>query len=106
MLAAAFALALMASGCSATTEHKVILEVTGPAGADVTYGIGSDQSQENGATLPWKKDLTSRNDPLMIVITAQSKATEEITCKITIDGKVAKENKSKGEFAVVTCSNV
>ncbi len=89
----------------ATKDKTVVLEVTGPAQADVTYGTGSDQSQDNGATLPWRKELTSKDAVLVAVVTAQNKGSGEIACKITVDGKVVKENKSSGEFAVVTCSN-
>jgi len=89
----------------AGSEKTIVMEVTGPAAADITYGIGSDQSQETGATLPWRKELKSDDVVLVVVVTAQSKGTGDINCKVTIDGKVAKENKSTGEFAIVTCSN-
>jgi hypothetical protein len=97
-----------ASACGTTTssgEKKVLFEVTGPATADITYGIGVDHVQDNGAKLPWKHEAASTQDPLITVITAQSKSNGDIVCKISIDGKVVKENKSSGEFAVVTCSN-
>jgi hypothetical protein len=111
-LASAIALtALMAStACGSTdnplgAEKKVVFEVTGPAKADVTFGIGTDQSQELDSALPWKKELSTKDTTVITVLLAQSKGTGEIACKITIDGKVVKENKSSGEFAVVTCSN-
>lgn len=102
---AAVTLATAVSGCTSSAEKKVVFEVSGPAAADITYGTGADQSQENGAALPWKKEVTSSADVLITVLLAQSKGTGEISCKITVDGKVVKENKSSGEFAVVTCSN-
>ncbi|TDC01870.1 hypothetical protein E1091_02005 [Micromonospora fluostatini] len=85
-------------------EKKIVLEVTGPKTASVTYGLGTDQSQENDAKLPWKKELTSKETIIIPTIVAQSKGSGEIECRITIDGKLAKENKSSGEFAVVTCT--
>ncbi|WP_431728255.1 MmpS family transport accessory protein [Verrucosispora sp. TAA-831] len=85
-------------------EKKVILEVTGPKTADVTYGLGADQSQDNGAKLPWKKELTSKEAIIIPTIVAQSKGSSKIKCKITVDGEVVKENASEGEFAVVTCT--
>ncbi|MER7472892.1 MmpS family transport accessory protein [Micromonospora sp. NPDC000018] len=85
-------------------KKKIVLEVTGPKSADVTYGLNADQSQENGAKLPWKKELTSSEALVIPTVLAQSKGTGKISCKITIDGKVVKENSSSGQFAVVTCS--
>lgn len=86
-------------------KKTVVLEVTGPKTADITYGLGADQSQENGAKTPWKKELKSGDALLIATVVAQNKGSGEIACKITIDGKVVKENKSSGEFAMVTCSN-
>ncbi|PZG14794.1 hypothetical protein C1I95_21000 [Micromonospora craterilacus] len=83
---------------------KIVLEVTGPKTADVTYGLNADQSQANGAKLPWKKELTSKETIVIPTIVAQSKGSGKIKCKITIDGEVVKENASEGEFAVVTCT--
>jgi hypothetical protein len=98
------------TGCGSTgnptgSEKKIVLEVAGPAAADITYSIGTDQSQEIGAVLPWKKDTTSKDTMLIVVFSAQSKGDGEISCKLSIDGKVVKENKSSGQFAIVTCSN-
>lgn len=101
---AACVLTIPTAACG-STEKKIELQVSGPANADITYGIGVDQSQVNGAALPWTKELTSKDDPLIAVITAQSKGSEEITCKILIDGEAVKTSKSLGQFAVVTCSN-
>lgn len=118
LIAGLTTLAAFAVGCGAGSDDtagpgvqdekkgggkKVVLEVKGPKTADVTYGLGTDQSQENGAKLPWKKEMTSSEDVLIASLVAQSKGTGEITCTITVDGKVAKTNKSSGEFAVVTC---
>ncbi|WP_230514443.1 MmpS family transport accessory protein [Salinispora arenicola] len=87
-------------------EKTIVMEVTGPKTADITYSLGSDQSQENGAKLPWRKELTSKESFLFPTISAQSmgSASGEIECKITIDGELVKENASSGEFAIVTCT--
>ena len=105
--AAAVACTLVAalSACGGGSEKKILFEVTGPETADVTYGVGADQTQAIGTKLPWKHEASSTQDPLITVVTAQSKGAGEITCKISIDGKEVKTNKSSGEFAVVTCSN-
>lgn len=122
ILAAPFALFAIACGSSGTDtqgpgaqdsaggapaggkEKTVVMEVTGPATADVTFGLGADQSQEVGAKLPWKKELKSSEAILITALVAQSKGDGEIACKITVDGEVKKENKSTGQFAVVTCT--
>ncbi|MEO3930929.1 MmpS family transport accessory protein [Micromonosporaceae bacterium B7E4] len=84
---------------------KIVLEVTGAKSADITYGVGADQSQDQGVKVPWKKEMTSKESFLIVSLVAQNKGRGTIACKITIDGKVAKENKSTGEYAVVTCTN-
>jgi hypothetical protein len=107
---AALACVLSLTACSSTSnptgsEKKVVFEVSGPAKADITYGIGTNQSQELDSALPWKKETSSTDTTLIAVLVAQSKGDGEITCKVSVDGKVVKENKSSGQFAVVTCSN-
>lgn len=98
------------AGAEQSSENKgektIVMEVTGPKTADITYSLGSDQSQENGAKLPWKKELTSTESFLFPTISAQSmgSASGEIECKITIDGELVKENASSGDYAVVTCT--
>jgi hypothetical protein len=92
-----------ASGGAA--KHTIVFDVAGPAeGADITYGVGADQSQDNGAKLPWRKETGSNETLIITALVAQSKGTAEITCTITVDGKVKKTNKSSGQFAVVSCS--
>jgi hypothetical protein len=93
-----------AEATAAAKSKKIVLEVTGPKSADITFGLGSDQSQDNGAALPWKKNLTSVEALIMPAVVAQSKGTGKIKCRISIDGKVVKENASTGEYAVVTCT--
>jgi hypothetical protein len=87
----------------AAAGRKIVLEVTGAKKADITYGLDADQSQDNGARVPWKKELTSTETMTIVVVLAQNKGSGTISCKITLDGVVVKENSSKGEYAVVTC---
>ncbi|MGI5246664.1 MmpS family transport accessory protein [Dactylosporangium sp. CA-139066] len=88
--------------------HAVVFEVTGKGvtkATSVTYGIGGNSSQANGAALPWKKEASSTDMLLTASIVAQSgNGTGTITCRITVDGKVVVENSSEGQYAVVTCS--
>jgi len=91
---------------TASGKKTIILEVKGPAKADITYGLGTDTSQANGAKLPWKKTLTaSSSDVLNIAqVSAQNSASGTITCTITVNGKIVKTNKSEGQFAIVDCT--
>lgn len=90
---------------AAAGAKTVVLEVTGAKSADITYGLGADQSQDQGAKVPWKKELKSSDALLIATVVAQNKGGGTIACKITVDGKVVKENKSTGQYSVVTCSN-
>lgn len=93
---------------SAKTGHAIVFEVTGSGvtkASSISYGVGGNQSQDNGATLPWQKQSTS-DDPFLIVsLVAQSgSGSGSISCKITVDEKVVVDNTSQGQYAVVTCS--
>lgn len=85
-------------------KHTIKLEVSGPPAADITYGLGADTSQAGAAKLPWTKTLTSSEALIIPTVVAQSKGKGEITCRITVDGKLVKENKSTGQYAVVSCT--
>jgi hypothetical protein len=88
-------------------EHTVVFEVGGtiPKSNNITYGIGSQISQDNGAAVPWKKESKTTDSVIITSLSAQSSETSgDVTCKITIDGKVISENKSTGQYAVVSCS--
>lgn len=90
---------------SSAKEKTVVFEVGGNASkADVTYGFDSNSSQDNGVGLPWKKESKTSDDFLVVTMLAQNKGSGEITCKITVDGKVVKENRSSGQYAIVSCN--
>ncbi|WIN00368.1 MmpS family transport accessory protein [Actinoplanes oblitus] len=89
---------------SAAKKKSIVLEVTGAKKADITYGLNSDQSQDNGVKVPWKKTMSSGEAMIVATVLAQNKGAGTIKCRITVDGKVVKENASKGEYAVVTCT--
>jgi hypothetical protein len=121
MIGAIVAAALVALGCGVGddtsgggglnlggAEKSIVLEVTGADGAeqaDITFGVGASQSQENGSALPWKKELTEDGALIIATVLAQNKGGGAISCRITIDGEVVKEATSTGEYAVVTCTN-
>lgn len=89
----------------ATSGKTIVMEVTASKSkaADVTYGLNADQSQDQGVKLPWKKELSSGEVVTIAVLLAQNKGSGEISCKISVDGEVVKENKSSGQYAIVTC---
>lgn len=90
----------------ASKTKTILLEVGGNAGTaqNITYGLNGDSSQDNGAKLPWKKTLTSGESMTLVNVMAQNASDGKITCKITINGKVVKQNASNGEYAIVDCS--
>jgi len=87
---------------------KIVFSVIGNGAptADITFGYTADLQQENGAKLPWTKEVDAKGDVVLPTITALSngEGAGSISCKITVDGKVVKENQSTGAFAVVTCT--
>ncbi|USX49940.1 MmpS family transport accessory protein [Lentzea sp. HUAS12] len=88
-------------------KKTVVYEVGGAGTANnITYttdGMTSIQ-QEGDVKLPWSKtiELPTGEALQMVSVMAQAgKGTPEITVKITVDGKVVKEGKSSGQYAVV-----
>jgi hypothetical protein len=88
--------------------HTIVFQVTGDGVSkanNITYGIGANQSQDNGAALPWKKKSHSDDSVLLLGLSAQSDGTSgAISCTISVDGKVVVTNTSRGQYAVVTCN--
>lgn len=92
-----------ASGDTAT----VVYEVLGAKSANnITYSAdgGGGISQENGAQLPWKKEVKIERGFAITQVTAQNAGSGTITCRITVDGEVVKELSSQGQYAVVSCT--
>lgn len=86
--------------------HTVVLDVIGQGEApSISYSIGLDIAQENGAGMPWHREIPWHGVTAPTIgITAQAGPTPgEIQCRITYDGKILKENKSTGQYALVTC---
>ncbi|MBV9844145.1 MAG: DUF4190 domain-containing protein [Kutzneria sp.] len=87
-------------------------EVTGDApDADVTYTTFSnnnpDPKQESHVTLPWHRDEQATG---LVKGGSLSASTGEqggtVTCKLTIDGKVAKTNTVTSTFQTATCTDL
>jgi hypothetical protein len=101
---------LGASGASDSASDKaaVVYEIVDAKNAgNITYSAGSgmDIAQENGVKLPWKKEVSMDRGFSIATLTAQNAGSGKITCRITVDGKVAKEVSSQGQYAVVSCTS-
>ena len=62
-------------------------------------------SQENGAELPWTKDLTIPSGSRILSLSAQNSGGGDISCSISVGGQVVDTATSSGDYAIVTCSN-
>ncbi|MFE7722392.1 MmpS family transport accessory protein [Nocardia rhizosphaerihabitans] len=72
--------------------------------SSVTYFDGnSEMQQEASATAPWSKSITNSSTVALIGLGAQTNGSS-VTCRITVDGKVADEQTATGKFAVVNCT--
>jgi hypothetical protein len=94
----------------AAAGSTVVYEVLGQGTANnVTYmKEGFSQEQQTEAKLPFRKELQFKDEvgsfaPLSLVAQNGSRGGD-ITCRITVDGKVVGESTSSGQYAVVTCN--
>lgn len=74
----------------------------------ITYAEDSNfnLAQENGADLPWTKDLTIPEGSFRILsLSAQNSGGGDISCSITVGGQVVDTATSSGDYAIVTCSH-
>src|SRR5437016_4733714 len=76
---------------SLSNKHTVEYSASTSDGSTmlVTYGLGSDESQINGAKSPWSTTRTS-NSPVIAVLVVQQNGSGTVTCSLKIDGKVVK----------------
>ncbi|KJL19842.1 membrane protein [Microbacterium azadirachtae] len=95
-------------------DVTIVYEITGTVpDATVTYSTldnGNVQSASaSGQALPWTKTLTAKKDGLLDVNVFSVSAvggieSGDISCKITVDGKVVSEQTASGQAAVVSCT--
>lgn len=96
----------------ANREAVIVYEITGDAtNVDVTYSVFSDADvstkDETVATLPWTKEVKTKGyvkEGQVIVTTGE--AGGNVTCKITVDGKVVESNTASGPFEMATCDSI
>jgi Mycobacterium membrane protein len=66
------------------------------------------QQQENGASLPWKKEIEFESglfvQPLSLVAVSGSGGSGSITCRILRNGEEVTSSTSSGPYALVSCS--
>jgi len=102
--------ATASSAASAATEarNQVSYSVTGDSGsALITYteDANFNIAQENGAALPWTKELTiPAGEGRILSLSAQNSGGGEISCSISVGGQVVDTATSSGDYAIVTCA--
>lgn len=87
----------------------VTYEVTGDAtNVSIDYTTFGDQTtgeNETAATLPWTKEVQTKGvltGGSLIVTTGEEGGSA--TCKVTVDGNVAKTSTARGPFAIADCT--
>jgi hypothetical protein len=83
-------------------KNLVLFEAAGTGTADLAYVVATYQNQENGVTLPWKKTIRTNVTPVTASILVVGK-DQTVSCKLTINGKVAQEVKADPGQTMVTC---
>jgi len=100
--------AAAAAVADAAALNQVTYSVTGDSGsALITYAEDANFNiaQENGAGLPWTKDLTIQaGSGRILSLSAQNSGGGDISCSISIGGKEVDTATSSGDYAIVTCS--
>jgi len=99
-----------ASSAAAAARDQVTYSITASESgtALITYSEDSNFniSQENGAALPWTKDLTIPAGDLRILsLSAQNSGGGDIACSISVGGQEVDTATSSGDYAIVTCSH-
>ena len=89
-----------------TSGRRPRIGICGAPVITYTSDKNFNQSQENGAKLPWNKtvDLGGGFFTGATVVAQAGQGVDSITCKVSDGDRVISENTSTGQFAVVTCS--
>ncbi|MFD1547024.1 DUF4190 domain-containing protein [Nonomuraea guangzhouensis] len=85
--------------------HKVTLEAVGTDGAtaamNITYSRDFEIKQESGVKLPYAKELVYDGDQPRLYLWVQNAGDKGvIECRIKVDGKIIRESKATGAYAV------
>jgi hypothetical protein len=84
----------------------VVYEVTASkGGANLTYNNqGGNTEQRKVHTLPFKQTYTVAPGHFLYLSAQTTSRDARITCRILVNGKVAEEATSQGDFVIATCS--
>ncbi|WP_227983226.1 MmpS family transport accessory protein [Nocardia spumae] len=86
-----------------TVTYQV--EGTGPDSSITYSGRDFNIAQENGATLPWSKQVTIDGLGKTVSLSATNdEKGGDVTCRILLGDKVISEQKSSGPFASASCT--
>lgn len=90
---------------STNSGHTIVYEVVSDGTlASVTYFDElSAEKQDIDVTAPWSKTVVNTATVPIAGLGAQTNGTS-VTCRITVDGVVADEKTSTGQYAVVDCN--
>jgi hypothetical protein len=92
-----------------TATHTVTYLVTGNGTADITYGTFSNgatgTSDANGQGLPWTRTFTASEPFNLYTVGATVLAGTEVSCSITVNGKVVSSRTATGQTANVECTD-
>ena len=92
------------SAAPQTGSHTVVFEAVGTDGASSALNITSSANyhitQDNGVPLPYRKELKVDELNHFYFWVQNATATGKITCRILIDGKVAREEVEDGAYGV------
>jgi hypothetical protein len=99
-------------GKEATKDKQatILLEANGSGGAaqaNVTYSIGKiDPTQQMGSSLPWRRESSEKlNGFDVVTLHVQNTGTSgDVSCRITVNGSVVKENTANGPYAIASCT--
>lgn len=90
-------------GNGATGLVRYEVDGHGSAG-NISYGSNGTTQQNNRAQLPWRAEESDDGNFSVYSLVAQNRGGSEITCRISVDGKVVDEATSQGERAVASCN--
>lgn len=107
LVVAGIVAAAIGIGTSQSTSHTYEYRVTGSGAgtATISYGSSSGISQVTEA-LPWSTSFTSKGFDAASVVAQRGidSGDGDIGCQILVDGVVKTDQRSSGQYAVVTCS--
>jgi hypothetical protein len=68
------------------------------------YNAQGGTEQISSVKLPWETAVNMKKGSFASLV-AQNKSSGSISCQIKVDGVVAKQSESSGQFVVVTCAD-